>query len=92
MLIDEFENGLHYTVQDRLWEIVFKLATDLNIQVFATTHSNDCIASFTRVLNREQHRDSGKYIRLDNIGGVIKEVSFTPEELDVANNQDIEIR
>lgn len=92
LLIDEFENGLHYTVQDRLWEIVFKLSAGLNIQVFATTHSNDCIASFTRILNREQNKDSGKYIRLDNIDGVIKEVSFTPDELDVANNQDIEIR
>lgn len=92
LLIDEFENGLHYTVQDQLWEIVFKLATNLNIQVFATTHSNDCIASFSRILNKEQNKDLGKYIRLDNVAGVIKDVAFTPEELDIANNQDIEIR
>ncbi|NDV57618.1 ATP/GTP-binding protein [Bacteroides sp. 519] len=71
LLIDEFENGLHYTVQDQLWEIVFKLATVLNIQVFATTHSNDCIASFTRILNKEQNKDLGKYIRLDNVDGVV---------------------
>ncbi|MDR2854289.1 MAG: AAA family ATPase, partial [Prevotellaceae bacterium] len=25
LLIDEFENGLHYTVQEQLWKIIFKL-------------------------------------------------------------------
>lgn len=92
LLIDEFENGLHYTVQDQLWEIVFKLAANLNIQVFATTHSNDCIASFTRILNKVPNKALGQYIRLDNVNGEIKEVSFSPSELDIANNQDIEIR
>ncbi|MFM8342079.1 MAG: AAA family ATPase, partial [Methylomonas sp.] len=49
LLIDEFENGLHYSVQEQVWQIIFQLATDLNIQVFATTHSWDCIESFAKV-------------------------------------------
>lgn len=49
LLIDEFENGLHYSVQEEVWRIIFKLANELNIQVFATTHSWDCIESFTKV-------------------------------------------
>lgn len=48
LLIDEFENGLHYSVQEEVWRIIFKLAKELNIQVFATTHSWDCIESFTK--------------------------------------------
>ncbi|ANE56181.1 ATP/GTP-binding protein [Methylomonas sp. DH-1] len=48
LLIDEFENGLHYSVQEEVWRIIFQLAKDLNIQVFATTHSWDCIESFTK--------------------------------------------
>lgn len=51
LLIDEFENGLHYSVQEEVWRIIFQLARDLNIQVFATTHSWDCIESFTKVAN-----------------------------------------
>lgn len=47
-LIDEFENGLHYSVQEEVWRIIFQLAKMLNIQVFATTHSWDCIESFTK--------------------------------------------
>jgi AAA15 family ATPase/GTPase len=46
LLIDEFENGLHYSVQKRVWEVIFTLAESLNVQVFATTHSSDCIKAF----------------------------------------------
>lgn len=92
LLIDEFENGLHYTVQEQLWEVIFKLAKELNIQVFATTHSNDCISSFSSVLNRSGNKSLGRYIRLDNIKGEIKEVVFSSEELTIAEEQDIELR
>ena len=46
LLIDEFENGLHYSVQEKVWKVIFTLAKSLNVQVFATTHSNDCIKTF----------------------------------------------
>lgn len=46
LLIDEFENGLHYSVQERVWEVIFTLAESLNVQVFVTTHSSDCIKAF----------------------------------------------
>lgn len=92
LLIDEFENGLHYTVQEQLWKIIFRLSTELNVQIFATTHSNDCIASFGQVLKKTNHKSTGKYIRLDNINGEIKQMGFSSEELDIAEQQDIEIR
>ena len=43
---DEFENGLHHTVQRQVWEKLFKLAQELDVQVFATSHSNDSIHTF----------------------------------------------
>lgn len=47
VLIDEFENGLYWEVQDRLWPMIFEMAERFNVQVFATTHSSDCVRSFT---------------------------------------------
>lgn len=64
LLIDEFENGLHYTVQPKVWELIFKLAKDLNVQVFATTHSKDCVEGFHAVW--ESQEDEGTFYRLDN--------------------------
>ena len=92
LLVDEFENGLHYSVQDQLWEMVFQLAVDLNVQVFATTHSNDCVQSFERVLNSGKEGFGGKLIRLENHNGDIKEVPFSAEELKIASKHQIEVR
>ena len=64
LLIDEFENGLHYTVQPKVWELIFKLATALNVQVFATTHSKDCVEGFHSVW--ENQEEDGTLHRLEN--------------------------
>lgn len=92
LLIDEFENGLHHTVQEKLWEIIFKLSQKLNIQVFVTTHSEDCISGFENVLNNPDNSLEGKLIRLDNDNGIIKQVEFDAKELKIATDNDIEIR
>jgi AAA15 family ATPase/GTPase len=49
ILIDEIENGIHYTNLDKLWNIILALAKEQNVQVFATTHSKECIESYARV-------------------------------------------
>jgi AAA15 family ATPase/GTPase len=90
-LIDEFENGLHHTVQENLWKVIFYLAERLNIQVFATTHSEDCIRGFENILNTQENSE-GKLIRLDNVDGKIVEVEFDANEMRIANENGIEIR
>lgn len=92
LLIDEFENGLHHQIQEQLWKIIFRLAKALNVQVFCTTHSDDCISGFQAVLNTDINQIKGKLIRLDDVDGVIKPVSFSPEELKIVDEQSIEVR
>lgn len=92
LLIDEFENGLHYSVQENIWKIIFNLSEKLNIQVFATTHSEDCIAGFEKVLNQQVNPLEGKLIRLDNKNGTIREVDFSADELKIAMESNIELR
>lgn len=92
LLIDEFENGLHHRVQHKLWEVIFSMAKKLGIQVFATTHSNDCILTFEQLLNDDVHINDGKLIRLDNKDGKIVQVEFDPEEMRIATEQRINLR
>ncbi len=92
LLIDEFENGLHHTVQEQLWNIIFNIAQKLNVQIFVTTHSEDCIAGFENILNSPDNLLDGKLIRLDSENGTIKQVEFTANELKIANDQNIETR
>lgn len=92
LLIDEFENGLHHTVQEQLWNVIFNLAQKLNVQIFVTTHSEDCISGFENILNSPNNSLDGKLIRLDNENGTIKQVEFNANELKIANDQNIETR
>ena len=45
LLIDEFENGLHYTTQRKLWRILLKVVEQTGLQLFITTHSIETLQS-----------------------------------------------
>lgn len=93
LLIDEIDNGLHYSVQENLWKVIFDLAKKLNIQVFATTHSNDCINSFTEVLKEENNASIGGFYRMQKRkSGRIELVEYNAEELNSVSEHNIEIR
>lgn len=93
LLIDEIDNGLHYSVQENLWRVIFDLAKKLNIQVFATTHSNDCINSFTEVLKEENNASIGGFYRMQKRkSGRIELVEYNSEELNSVSEHNIEIR
>lgn len=91
--IDEFENGLHYSVQEQLWEVIFNLAERLNIQVFATTHSSDCINAFSAVLNSGRHaKESGCMVRLDNFDGTIEATLYDADEIETTTRVNVDPR
>jgi AAA15 family ATPase/GTPase len=52
-LIDEIENGIHYSVHNDFWKAIFKLSKELKVQVFATTHSLEMIKAFNEVAKSE---------------------------------------
>src|SRR5260370_524023 len=49
LLLDEIDTGLHYSVLENLWRLIFGAASELNVQIFATTHSSDCIKSLAHL-------------------------------------------
>lgn len=42
-IIDEIENGIHHSSLGDVWSGIAEAAEKLNVQVFATTHSGECI-------------------------------------------------
>lgn len=91
LLIDEIENGLHHSIQADLWELVFQLAQRLNVQVFATTHSWDCIAGFQKAVEVEKSEE-GILTRLDYKRGDITAIIFDKRKLAIATQEHIEVR
>ena len=89
LLLDEFETGLHYSVQTQLWQIVFMLAEKLDVQVFVTSHSNDCIRGFTKA----NTNGLGQLIRLTDRSGVIVATTYpNNDDIKFAIENDLEIR
>ena len=90
LLIDEFENGLHHTVQTDIWRMVFRLANQLDVQVFATTHSRDAVRAFQKAA--EESPEVGVLLRLARRGEDIIPTVADEGELAVATRHDIEVR
>jgi AAA15 family ATPase/GTPase len=94
LLIDEIDLGLHHSVQHLLWKIVFQKAKDLNVQVFATTHSSDCVEAFSNIANKLEYEGMGNYIRLQRSkkDGNIMAVDYEMEQLENALDLNSETR
>jgi len=90
LLIDEFENGMHHTVQLDAWRAVFELSGRLGIQVFATSHSWDSIEAFQKAASETP--EEGVLVRLSRKGEDILSTIFAEDELAVATRDRIEVR
>ena len=90
LLIDEFENGLHYSVQLDAWRMIFELARKLDVQVFATSHSWDAVETFQKAA--AETPEEGALLRLTRRGDNIIPTVFVEEELSVATRHKIEVR
>lgn len=88
LLLDEAESGLHYTTQYKLWKLIFELSEKYHVQVFATTHSNDCINAF----RKSNHTQIGMIYRLEYIKQHLRSQKYDNErqlEFLMGNNIDI---
>ena len=53
VLIDEIEEGLHWSVLERVWTAIKEAANKYDVQVFATTHSFECIEAAYNVFSKD---------------------------------------
>lgn len=90
LLVDEAENGIHYSVHVRLWRMVFEAAEKANVQVVAATHSWDCVTGFAKAAV-ESPADGSLY-RLERFENRVEAIPYTEEDLHTAAVQRIEVR
>jgi hypothetical protein len=91
VLIDEIENGLHHSVLTKVWRVIGEAARRSDTQIFATTHSWECIRAA-----HEAFLESGDYDlrlhRLERINGDIKSVTYNKRTLDTSVEMNLEVR
>lgn len=93
ILIDEVENGLHYSRLEKVWEAIHAAALEFNVQIFATTHSYECIKAAHEVFNQSEQYDF-RYHRLDRHkqSGEITIKTFPADGLELAIELNYEVR
>ena len=91
LLIDEIDTGLHYSVMADLWRMIAKTAKELNVQVFATTHSYDCITSLARICRDDPGNENEVTIQRIEAGKT-RSVAYDEGDIRVAAERHIEMR
>ena len=91
LLIDEIENGIHYSKQRDFWSMVLRTAYHNNVQIIATTYSYDCIKGFAQAVT-ENEQTEGILFRLSGRHGVLRPVEYKEKDLMIAAENNIEVR
>ena len=64
ILIDEIENGIYHKRLGNVWKSLEWLSREFNVQVFATTHSYECVKAAHSAFKLNEVADELSYIRL----------------------------
>lgn len=91
VLLDEIENGLHHTVLPKVWEAIAEVARQFDTQIFATTHSLECIMAAHRSFAGSD-KDDFRLHRLNRANATIKWLTYDAETLTAAIETGLEVR
>jgi AAA15 family ATPase/GTPase len=91
VLVDEIENGLHHSILSKVWGAIGEAARHFRAQVFATTHSLECIVAAHKAFSESEHYDFRLH-RLERANETIRAVTYDQETLEAAIEIDLEVR
>lgn len=91
LLVDEIDTGLHFSAVAKMWRFLSHAARRLDLQVFATTHSKDCLAGLAQFCAAEPPMaPSFRLHRLERDASTW--TTYSAEEIEQAMDADIEVR
>ena len=88
VLIDEVENGIHHSVLPKVWRVIDTAARQLSTQIFATTHSLECV----RAAHESLAEDDFRLHRLEANDEGNRCVTYDPETIAAALEFNLEVR
>jgi AAA15 family ATPase/GTPase len=93
LLIDEIENGLHYSTLKILWKALLKAVEVYHVQLFVTTHSNECIEALSSLCdNTNQKFDNICLYRIERNETIHRAFEYPPEMISAGIDNNIEMR
>ncbi|MDD2192719.1 MAG: AAA family ATPase [Bacteroidales bacterium] len=96
VLIDEIENGLHYTAYKLLWQSILAISEVTNVQLFITTHSMETLKCLNEILREELNAKYRDWVNSYTIANTklkgFQTYRYTYEGFTNAIENEIEIR
>ncbi len=96
MLVDEIDNGLHFTAMKKLWKTILTSSELNNTQLFITTHSKESLLFLKEVLEEEEmstHKTSVRCFTISKLeDDTVMAYPYDFNSLEYAIENDIEIR
>ncbi|MHC4603900.1 MAG: AAA family ATPase, partial [Planctomycetota bacterium] len=90
ILLDEIENGLHYSIIPKIWEAIGKALRKYNCQLITTTHSRECLEAAHEGLS--EMPEDFRYIRLHRKDDEISAKLSNYEMIGTAIRTNLEVR
>lgn len=91
VLIDEIENGLHYSVLKEIWSYLYNVAEKTDVQIFATTHSWECIKAAHDTFSEQDPYDF-RFFRMNLKEDRVVSTKYDKTKLETAIEQGLEVR
>ena len=91
VLVDEIENGIHHSTMSNIWRTIDRASQLFNTQVFATTHSLECIKAAHSAFKENDEYDL-KVHRLERTDATVRALTYGKDELDAAFEIMLEVR
>ena len=88
VLVDEIENGLHHSVLSDVWRVIATAADQFDVQIFATTHSFECVEAAHEALGAGGFR----LHRLEVVDGATRCVTYGSDAIEGAIRHNLEFR
>lgn len=94
LLIDEIENGFHTSTLNLLWSSVKEVALAYNVQIFATTHSFECVKTYTESMQPDLlGNEISRLFRIENEKNKLhRAIKYDSESLEASLESGWEIR
>ena len=92
VLVDEVENGIHYSVLRNFWTRARDWMHECNVQFIATTHSAECIDAAMEAFADAPGGLAIHKLYIEDESENVKAATFTGETLEGARNLNLEVR
>jgi len=100
LVVDEIETGIHHQVLPALWSQVLQLCRQFDLQLFATTHSLECVGAAVQASQAKSKGGNGEskkgydlwIHKLYKAGELVRVESYSKEKLRSALELDLELR